>query len=672
MKSLRTITLICAAFVCGVIATSLLSGCGLSQSGTATGAEPRADTAPQAASRGVHQATNGPVNPGDWPQWGGTLHRNNTPVAENIPTDWNVGSFDRRTGDWIADEAAGIKWMARVGNYTYGTPVIANGRLFIGTNNHHGYLARYPKEVDLGCLLAFDEQTGDFLWQDSNEKLAAGRVRDWPLQGICCSPLVESNRLWYVTNRGEVVCLDTEGFYDGEDDGPIQRELGRLFDIAEAEDAAPDQVAAAVDALNAGGLNTDLRERFATAGMALPEKVNVATVSPGKEWHLVASVNGTVRDLRVILEDAKLTAFKEIIADDKREADTVWRFDMMAELGVKQHNMCSCSVTAIGDVLLVNTSNGIGADHMSCPAPDAPSFIALDKHSGKLYWTDCSPGTNILHGQWSSPAAGVLDGVPQAIFAGGDGWVYSFRADKGENGKPVLLWKFDVNPKESEWVMGGTGTRNNIIATPVIHDGRVYIASGQDPEHGEGIAHVWCIDPGKRGDVSPTLAVKADDPSTIIPHRRVQAVKPESGEVAVPNPNSAAVWGYSQSDRNGDGEISFEEEMHRCCGSVAVKDELLFLADFSGLFHCMNAKTGEVHWTYDMLAAVWGSPLIVDGHVYIGDEDGDLCVFNLTATPHEPITELYMGDSIYSSPVVANGVLFVATRSYVFAINGKK
>ena len=143
------------------------------------------------------------------------------------------------------------------------------------------------------------------------------------------------------------------------------------------------------------------------------------------------------------------------------------------------------------------------------------------------------------------------------------------------------------------------------------------------------------------------------------------------GEKAIPNPNSAAVWGYSQLDRDGDGDISFEEEMHRCCGSVAIKDGLLFVADFSGLFHCFDAKTGKVHWTYDMLAAVWGSPLIVDQHVYIGDEDGDLCVFDLTATPHEPITELYMGDSIYTSPVVANGVLFVATRSYVFAIDGR-
>ena len=101
---------------------------------------------------------------------------------------------------------------------------------------------------------------------------------------------------------------------------------------------------------------------------------------------------------------------------------------MMGQLGTRQHNMCSCSVTAAGDLLLVSTSNGVDETHENIPAPDAPSFIALDKHTGKLVWADNSPGRNILHGQWSSPAFAVLGGVPQAIFAGGDGWLYSFLA----------------------------------------------------------------------------------------------------------------------------------------------------------------------------------------------------------------------------------------------------
>ncbi len=70
--------------------------------------------------------------------------------------------------------------------------------------------------------------------------------------------------------------------------------------------------------------------------------------------------------------------------------------------------------------------------------------------------------------------------------------------------------------------------------------------------------------------------------------------------------------------------------MHRTCGTVAIKDDILFVADFSGVFHCLDAKTGKAHWTYDMFAASWASPLIVENRVYISDEDGDIAIFEVS------------------------------------------
>ena len=515
--------------------------------------------------------------------WGGTPSRNNVPTATGIPSEWTIGEFDD-DGNWLPDTAENIRWVAPVGSQTYGNPVVADGKVYVGTNNGNGYLKRYPSDVDLGCLLCFDEATGKLLWQHSSEKLKTGRVHDWPLQGICCAPYVEGERVWFVSSRGEVLCVDSEGFHDDENDGPV-------------------------------------------------------------------------KDEKVIAKD---------------EADVIWRVNMMGPpMNISQHNMCSCSVTAVGDILFVNTSNGLDESHINLPRPEAPSFIALDKNTGELLWTDASPASNILHGQWSSPAVGMLGGVPQAIFAGGDGWVYSFKADKGKDGKPELLWKFDANPKTSEWILGGRGTRNNIIATPVIYDDLVYVAVGQDPEHGEGEGHLWCIDPKKRGDVSPELAVSADDKNKVIPPRRLKAVDESMGEVAIENPNSAVVWHYSKFDQNGDGEFDFEEEMHRSCGTVAIKDDLLYISDFSGLFHCLDAKTGKVHFTHDMFAAAWGSPLIVDGKVYIGDEDGEVSVFKLDPNEAEPMAVVDMGNSVYSTPIVANGTLFIANRTHLFAIESK-
>ncbi|HID21532.1 MAG TPA: serine/threonine protein kinase, partial [Planctomycetaceae bacterium] len=482
--------------------------------------------------------------------------------------------------EWDVESKKNILWTARLGSQSYGNPVVANGKVYVGTNNAAGYLKRFPDSVDLGCLLCFDADTGKFLRQHSSPKLPTGRVHDWPLQGICDAPYVDGDRLWFVTSRGEVRCLDTEGFYDGENDGPYT-----------AEDN-----------------------------------------------------------------------------ENRDEADVVWVLDMMGALGVSQHNMAACSVTAAGGVLFVNTSNGVDESHINLPAPEAPSFIALDCETGKVLWTDKSPGRNILHGQWSSPAYAVIDGQPQVLFAGGDGWLYSFDPRGDGRGHSKLLWKFDCNPKQSRWVLGGRGTRNNVIATPVVYDNRVYIAVGQDPEHGEGIGHLWCIDPTKRGDVSPELAVDAQ--GRPLPPRRLQAVNPEAGEKAIPNPNSAVIWHYSRVDRNGDGKIDFEEEMHRTISTVAIKDDLLYAADFSGLFHCLDARTGKPYWTYDLFAAVWGSPLIVDGKVYIGDEDGDIAIFK-HSKKMELIGEINMNNAVYSTPIVANNVLFIANRSTLFAIQKK-
>src|SRR4029079_2770485 len=118
--------------------------------------------------------------------------------------------------------------------------------------------------------------------------------------------------------------------------------------------------------------------------------------------------------------------------------------------------------------------------------------------------------------------------------------------------------------------------------------------------------------------------------------------------------------------------------------SVAIKDDILYIADYSGLFHCLDAKTGKRHWVYDMLAASWGSPLIVDGKVYIGDEDGDVAIFKHSADPNVAMKkeggemkpffgEINMGNSVYGTPVVADNVLYIANRTHLFAIqNGAK
>ena len=499
-------------------------------------------------------------NRNDWPQWGGSPQRNNAPESGPLPATFNVKS------------RANIRWQMPLGSESYGSPVVANGKVYIGTNNYGGYLDRFPKTHDLGVLLCLNENDGKFLWQYSAEKLPTGRIHDMPNQGICSSPMVEEDRLWMVTNRCEVVCLDTLGFTDGDNDGPFVSEAN------EKED----------------------------------------------------------------------------------EADIVWNFDMISELNVSPHNMSTCSVTGVGDWLFVSTSQGVDESHQSVPDPVAPSLICINRHTGALLWTDNTPGKNIMHGQWSSPAYAVLGGQEQVLFGAGDGWLYSFDP-KGEGMNSKLLWSFDCNPKDSVFKVIG-GTRLPILGIPVVYDGLVYVAIGEDPEVVQSPGRLLCIDPTKRGDVSPTLVYNSSDPSKTVPRRRKQAMVDANGEFEKDNPNSAAVWQYVGSDPS-----VFETTMHSTCGTVAIKNDLLYIADQRGILHCLNAKTGLANWTHDLQAASWASPLIADNKVYLADEDGDVLILELSAVLNI-LAEINLGSACYTTPIVANDTIFICIRNKLFAI----
>ena len=499
---------------------------------------------------------------------------------------WNAtgrsvpASFDVRTG-------RNVLWTAKLGSVTHSSPVVSGGKVFIGTNNARAYLNRFPASVDLGVMLCLDAKTGKFLWQHSNEKLKTGRVHDWPRQGVTGSATIEEDRLYYVNNRCELVCLDTEGYLDDEDDGEFK--------------------------------DPKFRSRM-------------------------------------------------------QEADVVWKLDMMRDLNVSPHNAAASIPCIAGDRLFVVTGEGVGPGHTYSASVNAPSFLAVDRHTGKILWTDSSPGTNVLHGQWGSPEFGVLGGVPQVIFPGGDGWLYSFSLAGNADGTGNLLWKLDCNPKTSVWKLGGEGTRNNLIQKPTIAGGLVYMTVGQDPEHGEGKGRIWCIDPTKRGDVSAELVFNESSPNSPIPHKRFLAADTSAGDVVKANPNSAVVWEYTGSDLDGDGNTTFEEQMHRSLSQVVVHGDRVYTADFSGLIHCVDNKTGQAVWTYDLLAQTWSSPILSDTHLLIGDEDGDFASFPLVDEPKAatPEFESNLKMSIYSTPTISNNVMYIATKGFLYAIAAPK
>ena len=108
---------------------------------------------------------------------------------------------------------------------------------------------------------------------------------------------------------------------------------------------------------------------------------------------------------------------------------------MMDELGVFPHNASNCSVLIVGRHRLRLHLQRPGLDALNIPSPNAPSFIALDKKTGKfLGEDDAEIGPHIFHGQWSSPSLGEVNGKKQIVFGGGDGWCYAFDAKPEKHG----------------------------------------------------------------------------------------------------------------------------------------------------------------------------------------------------------------------------------------------
>ena len=484
----------------------------------------------------------------DWPMWGGTPDRNMVGNAKNLPTDIVIGETDGETEVVDMAGSKNLLWTAKLGSQSYGNTVVAGGKVFVGTNNE---APRDPKmDGDRGVLMCFDEKTGSFLWQLVIPKLGAGKVSDWEYVGLCSSPAVEDGRLWLVSNRGEVICLDVDGLADGND-------------------------------------------------------------GPFKDEAMFSSVDG------------------KPVAIGDQHADILWTFDMRKELGVFPHNVSSCSPLVAGDIVYASTSNGVDWSHTNIPAQRAPALVAFDKNTGKLLGEEISGvSERVLHASWSSPALGKVGGKDMLVWGGGDGFAYGFDPkpvmDK-EEGFPILkeLWRLDCNPEKYRKKDDGEPIKyatfkgpSEVIGTTIIVDEKVYAMIGQDPEHGDGLGRLNCID-AKTG-------------------------KPD--------------WTY--------------DEAGRSISTPAVFGDMVIVAEYDGDLHCVDAKTGKAHWVYSTDSRVWASPLVADGKIFLCTEDGEMHI--LAATKEEKVLGvIQFGGQIYSSPVVANDVLYVTSMTHLFAVGTK-
>jgi outer membrane protein assembly factor BamB/HEAT repeat protein len=441
-----------------------------------------------------------------------TPHTTAVVDTSNPPVDWNTAT------------GRNIVWSVELGSETYGRPVVAGDAVYVGTDNTRRLNPAFQDEA--GVLMAFHAKDGKFLWQDVAPRVERG-LREFLLPSTTSAPYVEGNRLYYVTAECQLRCLDTQGFRDGENNGP----------------------------------------------------------------------------------------YREEIFQDNAAADIVWELDMCGRFGVFPHEATNSEVLPVGDLLIVSTSNGQNEGHTRVPSPRAPSLIAVDKRSGEVVWRAFGPGDQVLHGQWSSPVAADVNGRVQVLFGGGDGWLRSYDATSGHE-----IWRFDGNPKDSRWLpRPGVLSRSSIIASPVLADGRVFVAMGQSPGHGTGPSLIHAVSPNGQGDVT----------------------------------RSRLLW--------------TSREVGRVVGTPIARDGLLYVGDLGGTIHCLDAATGAHIWKHETNEAIWGSLLLAGDRLYVGNIEGSMSVLR-AGRQEQVLGQIEMGAPLYSPPAPIGDALYLATANRLYLI----
>ncbi len=350
----------------------------------------------------------------------------------------------------------------------------------------------------------------------------------------------------------------------------------------------------------------------------LPSTTSTPYVEGNRLYYVTAECQLRCLDTRGFRDGGNDGPYQEEVFQDDAAADIVWELDMCGRLGVFPHEATNSEVLPVGDLLMVSTSNGLNEGHTRVPSPRAPSLIAVDKRSGEVVWRAIGAGEHVLHGQWSSPVAANVNGRIQVLFGGGDGWLRSYDAASGHE-----VWRFDGNPKDAPWLpRPGVLSRSSIVASPAFADGRVFVAMGQSPGHGNGPSLIHAISPNGQGDVT----------------------------------ESRLLW--------------TSREVGRVVGTPIAKDGLLYVGDLGGTIHCLDAATGAQVWKHETNAAIWGCLLLAGDRLYVGNEDGTMTVLR-AGRRKQLLGQIEMDAPLYSPPAVIGDTLYLATANRLYLIAAK-
>ncbi len=415
--------------------------------------------------------------------WGGKPGRNMASESEKgLPAGYALGvDTDNDTVNLATTK--NIKWVARVGGKTFGSPVVSQGRVFLGTTGVPSTNA---------TILCLDERTGRELGRFICRR-PPGRGENW---GVCSTPTIEGDRLYVVTPYVEALCVDLNSWLNAptaaSGAGSDQHVVWR-YDMADKLQSVVDH-AASCSVLVHG----DMVYVCTGNGRYKNKKQPFSPLAPS-----YVAFNKRTGQL--------------VARDDEQLGEQTWR---------GQWSSPSLAVVKGHPQILFAGGNSIcyAFEPVDSAAPVAPdrwvtnalrgpivSFIDVEnKDTAGLTPAEYARQFNLLANmpkpalplefRFSNRIAQVtpVDAVPAAKVPD----------------VPLLkkIWWFDCLPPEyrnapfySHQCKGdGQPHPCDIVSTPVFYRNRVYVAIGGDPNHGlqNSRGYLVCIDPTQTGDIT--------------------------------------------------------------------------------------------------------------------------------------------------------------------------
>jgi outer membrane protein assembly factor BamB len=648
----------------------------------------------------------------DWPMFGRDRTRNPVSPERNAPISWDI-----QTG-------RNIHWKARIGRYdNFATPVVANGLVWIGTNNEN---PRDPAvKGSAGVLMCFRESTGEFLYQHASPA-RQGPTFHQARTGISCSPLIEGDRLWFVTTSAEVICLDI---------GPLHRGEGlptELWKVDMMDDLGVYPRHAVMGGGNLCSISASYRDLIYVNtgngtdwnGVDVPSPLAPALLclnrntgkvvwedsSPGGRILFAEWGNPVVIDSPIYANGALYAAAGETLYAIKRESSGDWpqwrgpdRSNASTETGLLK------AWPTNGPPLLWKAT-GLGTGIASVSVADGQVYtmgyrdgaefvFALEAGTGAERWVS-RVGPEVKENplmRWMTQRTPTVD-EDRVYTMSASGELICLRTMDGrqlwrksypnEFLSPRRIWGFSDYP-----LVDG----ENLICTPVGPDATV-VALNKRTGEVKWKAHL----PGENAGYAATVISEGGG----IPHYVVFLAR---SLVGINTRNGTVLWQYARPTtriassyspivhgefvfspngyaggmallklvRDGDG-ISAQEQYHRKFNFNAFQDCTTRVGDHVYSFQspgqpvCINLKTGELAWgpalPPDRDRAALTS---ADGHLYIRRSSGAMILAEANPSRYVEKGSFQIPDreeaSGVTSPVVAGGRLYLRDNNQLFS-----